>query len=331
MEATHRLLGHTAWLVLVVAAGGGVAALVRAGRGRQLTAEGRAVLAVGDRRGRHRAARLRGLAALARVGDALPRDRRPAVPAAVAAGLAAARGLGMLGLVIVAILWAYDVWPTTKSNVRQVAAAIGPSLPPGDVVVSTQPEQVPVLHHYLPPGLRYATLTGYVKDVGVTDWRDGVERLRASSPQRDLKPILDALAPGRRLVLVHADHLRHGPLERAVDQARAAALGGVQPVREQRRALPRRRRSTRRSRARAGRTRSRRPCCSRRALAGSGRGSRPGRRRRRPRERGSESVKRVPPPGRSASVSVPPMRSASSRPIARPSPKPPSEPRARPR
>jgi hypothetical protein len=25
MEATHRLLGHTAWLVLVVAAGGGVA------------------------------------------------------------------------------------------------------------------------------------------------------------------------------------------------------------------------------------------------------------------------------------------------------------------
>ena len=34
MEATHRLLGHTAWLVLVVGAGGGVVALVRAGRGR---------------------------------------------------------------------------------------------------------------------------------------------------------------------------------------------------------------------------------------------------------------------------------------------------------
>jgi hypothetical protein len=41
-----------------------------------------------------------------------------------------------------------------------------------------------------------------VKDAGVTDWRDGVERLRATSPQRDLKPILDALPPGRRLVLV---------------------------------------------------------------------------------------------------------------------------------
>ena len=70
------------------------------------------------------------------------------------------------------------------------------------MVVSTQPEQVPVLHHYLPPGLRYATLTGYVKDVGVTDWRDGVERLRASSPQHDLKPIMDALRPGQRLVMV---------------------------------------------------------------------------------------------------------------------------------
>ena len=120
----------------------------------------------------------------------------------MAAGLAAARGLGILGLVIVSILWGYDVWPTTKSNVRDVAAAVGPSLSPGDVVVSTQPEQIPVLHHYLPPGLRYATLTGYVKDVGVTDWRDGVDRLEASSARRDLKPILDGLEPGRRLVLV---------------------------------------------------------------------------------------------------------------------------------
>ena len=59
-----------------------------------------------------------------------------------------------------------------------------------------------MLHHYLPPGLRYATLTGFVADVGVTDWRDGVERLRATTPQRDLQPILDGLEPGQRLVLI---------------------------------------------------------------------------------------------------------------------------------
>ena len=202
MEATHRLLGHTAWLVLVVSAGGGAVALVRAGRGRQLTAHGRAVLAVG-------------FVAVATVLLAYGASQispawamrylAVAVPPFLllcAAGLAANRGTGLAGLAIVVILWAYDVWPTTKSNVRQVSEAIAPSVSPGDVVVSTQPEQVPVLHHYLPPGLRYATLTGFVADVGVTDWRDGVDRLRASSPQRDLKPILDGLEPGRRLVLI---------------------------------------------------------------------------------------------------------------------------------
>jgi mannosyltransferase len=202
MEATHRMLGHTAWLVLVVAAGAGVVALVKAGRGRELTPQGRAVLAVG----------------FVAVGTVLiawlssqfspawaMRYLAVAVPPFVllcAAGLAAARGIGVLGLVIVAMLWGYDTWPGTKSNVRAVSNAIGPSLSPGDVVVSTQPEQVPVLHHYLPDGLRYATLTGYVEDVGVTDWRDGVERLRATSPQKDLRPILDAMKPGQRLVLI---------------------------------------------------------------------------------------------------------------------------------
>jgi hypothetical protein len=202
MEATHRLLGKTAWLVLVVAAGAGVAALVRTDRVRDLRAPARAVLAVG----------------IVAVGTVLlawgasqvspawaTRYLAVAVPPfllLIAAGLGAARGLGVCGLAIVAILWGYSAWPTTKSNVRPVAHAVGPSLAPGDVVVSTQPEQVPVLHHYLPPGLRYATLTGYVKDDGVTDWRDGVKRLTATSPQRDLKPILDQLPPGRRLVLI---------------------------------------------------------------------------------------------------------------------------------
>ena len=202
MEATHRLLGHTAWLVLVVAAGGGVVALVRAGRGRRLTAEGRAVAVVGFVAVAtvllaYGASQLSPAWAMRYLANAVP----PFL-LLVAAGLAAARGTGLVGLAIVAMLWGYDVWPTTKSNVREVATAIGPSLGPGDVVVSTQPEQVPVLHRYLPPGVRYATLTGYVKDVGVTDWRDGVERLRATSPQRDLQPILDELEPGRRLVLI---------------------------------------------------------------------------------------------------------------------------------
>jgi mannosyltransferase len=119
-----------------------------------------------------------------------------------AAGFAHAGRLGLVGLALVAVLWSIDGAPSEKSNVRTVAESIAPSLRPGDLVVAAQPEQVPVLHYYLPAGLRYATLTGPVPDTGVADWRDGVERLRATSPERDLAPLLDSLAPGRRLALV---------------------------------------------------------------------------------------------------------------------------------
>jgi mannosyltransferase len=119
-----------------------------------------------------------------------------------AAGFANAGRLGLVGLALVAVLWAIDGAPAQKSNVREVAESIAPSLRPGDLVVATQPEQVPVLHYYLPDGLRYATLTGAVRDTGVTDWRDGVERLEATSAPRDLRPLLDAMRPGQRLALV---------------------------------------------------------------------------------------------------------------------------------
>jgi mannosyltransferase len=99
-------------------------------------------------------------------------------------------------------MWAQDAAPVEKSNVRAVAHAIGPSLAPGDLVISTQPETVPVLHYYLPPGLAYATLTGPMTDTGVWDWRDGVTRLDATAPEKDLRPLIDALPVGTRVALV---------------------------------------------------------------------------------------------------------------------------------
>src|SRR5205085_6898532 len=102
-----------------------------------------------------------------------------------AGGLANAKRLGIVGLVLVAIMWAQDAAPVEKSNVRAVAHAIGPSLAPGDLVISTQPETIPVLHYYLPKGLRYATLTGEQTDLGVWDWRDGVARLENTTPEKD--------------------------------------------------------------------------------------------------------------------------------------------------
>jgi mannosyltransferase len=197
-----RLLGTTAGAVLLLAGGSGIVTIVRARQGRRLGPEARALTALAI------VALLTILLAFA-ASQASPawanRYLAIALPPFLllaVAGLAAARGIGLAGLALVAFFWATDGPPADKSNVRDVAEAIAPSLAPGDVVVSTQPEQVPVLSYYLPPGLRYATLTGRVKDTGVTDWRDGVERLGRASPERDLRPILDALPPGRRLVLI---------------------------------------------------------------------------------------------------------------------------------
>jgi mannosyltransferase len=121
---------------------------------------------------------------------------------AAAGGLANAGRLGIVGVIVAAALAAGDTAPDDKSNVRDVAEAIAPSLRPGDLVVSTQPEQVSVLAYYLPDGVRFGTLTGAVTDTGVTDWRDGPERLGRTSATEDLKPLLDRLRPGQRLALV---------------------------------------------------------------------------------------------------------------------------------
>ena len=117
-------------------------------------------------------------------------------------GLAHAGRLGLVGLALVLLMWSGSTGRPEKSNVRAVTDSLAPAVRPGDLVISTQPEQIPVLAHYLPDGLRWATVWGPVPDLGVTDWRDGVERLEASNPARDLTPLLDGLEPGRRLVLV---------------------------------------------------------------------------------------------------------------------------------
>ena len=195
------LLGRMPQIVLLICAGAGILALLQR-RDNGLSDKGRVVialviLAVGTP-----------LLAwtLSQVSPAWA-NRYLAVALApylllAAGGLAHARRLGYVGLVLVVIMWAQDAAPVEKSNVRAISHAIGPSLAPGDLVISTQPETIPVLHYYLPDGLRYATLTGEVKDYGVWDWRDGVERLEATSAERNLEPLIDSLPPGTRVVLV---------------------------------------------------------------------------------------------------------------------------------
>jgi uncharacterized membrane protein len=83
-----------------------------------------------------------------------------------------------------------------KSNVAAVARAATPRLTAGDVVVVTQTEQLSVLAHYLPKGLRYVTPTGPVSDPLVVDWRNIIHRLQAASPCADVDPVIAALPVG---------------------------------------------------------------------------------------------------------------------------------------
>jgi mannosyltransferase len=120
-------------------------------------------------------------------------------------GLAHARGLGIAALVILALMWLGDRAGelNAKSNVRQVAQRVLlRPVAPGDLVLSTHPEQVPVLHYYLGGGFRYADPMGFVSDPTVMDWRDALARLRASRPTPVADELVSSLKPGQALILV---------------------------------------------------------------------------------------------------------------------------------
>jgi mannosyltransferase len=120
-------------------------------------------------------------------------------------------------LVATGAVWLVTGTAPAKSNVRTVAHRVAPEIRRGDLVVSTQPEQVPVLFRYLPHGAIYLTPLGLVADPRLTDWRYGLARLRAGKAKRTLLPIVDGLPPGRRILLVTpvGDHGR-APWNRTV-------------------------------------------------------------------------------------------------------------------
>jgi mannosyltransferase len=121
---------------------------------------------------------------------------------ALAAILSRGPRLSAVALAGVMAIWLLTAPIAERSNVRTVAEEVTPVIRPGDVVASTQPEQVPVLSRYLPSGVLYVTPLGLVFDERVTDWRNGLARMRTGKPGRDLLPLLGRLGPGRRILLV---------------------------------------------------------------------------------------------------------------------------------
>ncbi len=71
-----------------------------------------------------------------------------------------------------------------------------------------QPEQGPLLAYHLEdlggtPKLRFGSPLGLVENDRVMDWTDAHEKLEQATPATNLTPLLDNLAPGGRVLIVH--------------------------------------------------------------------------------------------------------------------------------
>jgi hypothetical protein len=110
--------------------------------------------------------------------------------------------LGLFALVAVVFLWMGFQLRDNKENANRIAKGLASSIRPGTLVVSTHPEQIPVLRYYLGPGLRWATSMGPVADSRVFDWRDAVSRLRAASPKRLEDGYVSSVPVGQKFVVV---------------------------------------------------------------------------------------------------------------------------------
>jgi mannosyltransferase len=116
-----------------------------------------------------------------------------------AAGLSRAGRLGLVTAGAVSVFWLGFSVDADRSNVRAVAAAA--RVQSESVVVSTQPEQVPLLAYYLERLPKFATPLGPVAEPRVMDWRDALARLRRVDAG-GLARVVDRMQPGQTLGLV---------------------------------------------------------------------------------------------------------------------------------
>jgi mannosyltransferase len=114
--------------------------------------------------------------------------------------------VGIVALAIALALWfdPHEHQLRGKSNVYRVANLLKEQslILPRDLVVSTHPEQGPLLRYYLGPDYRYADALGPVRDTQVFNWRNATDRLEAAAPRRTLDRLAPLVQPGQHLVLM---------------------------------------------------------------------------------------------------------------------------------
>jgi hypothetical protein len=122
---------------------------------------------------------------------------------------------GLVAAVAISLAWIHQP-PyheiSHRSNARVIAGEVERHARPGDLVIDDVPESLPVMRHYLGPGLRYATTMGRPADPLVMDWRNALARMRAE-PVAAVRAIADAQPAGSRVVVLRP--LDHGPIPNA--------------------------------------------------------------------------------------------------------------------
>ena len=146
-------------------------------------------------------------------------------------GLARAGNLGLVALVIILAIWAIPKTSNleNKSNAADLATAVSDKMRPGDLVVTLQPEQHPLIHYHLRNDMIEATQLGEVQTKGVMDWRDVQDELEAATPAKNLEPLLDRVPVGGTRAARAPRDFEHRRLGRAVDSAGPAQIGAVGP------------------------------------------------------------------------------------------------------
>ena len=115
----------------------------------------------------------------------------------------ATRGVAIIATILIALFWFQpQPYGESKASERSVMTNIGTLLEPGDLLISTHPERLPVLSYYGPEGLQYATTLGRVSDPGVMDWRDALPRLQEARVGNTLEPLLDTVPVGGHVLIV---------------------------------------------------------------------------------------------------------------------------------
>lgn len=119
-----------------------------------------------------------------------------------AEGITRARGLGVAALIAIVVVWAGYTTHDDKENARGITHGVQPYLTKGELIISTHPEQTPVLRYYLGPGYRWATTLGPTSDPNIFDWRDAVSRLEHAQAKPTMDELLATVPPGKEFVVV---------------------------------------------------------------------------------------------------------------------------------